>query len=320
MLTTPQNLAAVFTSFDAIFQDAFIAAKVEVPPFIYDVDSTTAAMSHNFLGSAPRMREFIGQRQAVGATSNNFIIRNRKWEASFEVEQETFEDDQLGLIKPLIQGLAYEAQRHPVELAIQLLPAGFTTKAWDGVNFFGDHTKVVPGQANKAWINNNLGALSLGSTQYGQARAALRLANDDRGRPLNFDLSGNNTYLFHGPNMEEVVTQLLNSDFTIGPMPAKGGGGAGTMASNVWKGTATPYTTAYITDWSWGLVYTGRPGSKPLLRQWRIKPALVQKTNPETSEKVYQEDKYEYGIRGRYAVGYAFFAAAIASTGNANNA
>lgn len=305
---TPQFLAAVFTNFVATFQTVFLQSQVGVPEFCEEVDSTTDMESYNWLGSGPRMRQWTDERQPTGATSNNFVIRNLDWEASFEVDRNTFEDDKLSLIKPLIAGLAHEAARHPRELAFSLLTKGFTTAAWDNVNFFGDHSN-----GGKVWLNSNLGAITLSQTNYATAIQTLRAALDDRGRPLDPDLSNKNTRLVVGPKLEETARELLNSDFIVGPAPS-GGTQAGTLASNIWKNSASLLVTSYITDHSWFLVYEGQPGGRPFIFQWRKKPQMTQLTNPNASETVWRRKKFLYGADSRYNVGYGNFATAVGSS------
>lgn len=309
-IITPQFLAAVFTNFVAAFQTAFLQSQVGVPDFFDETQSDTEAESYNWLGSAPRMREWTDERKAVSATSKNFQVRNLDWEASFEVDRNTFEDDKLNLIKPLINGLAHEAARHPRELAMSLLTTGFAANAWDGIPFFGDHSN-----GGKVWLNSNLGAVALNSASWGSAIQTLRAAKDDRGRPMDPDLSAKTLKLVVGPQNEETARQLLNSDYTIGPAAAAGGGGAGTLATNIWKGSADLEVTSYIPGLQWMAIFGGTPGARPFIFQWRKKPQMTQLTNPNQSESVFKRKKFMYGADARYNVGFGNFAAAVGSQG-----
>lgn len=306
---TQQFLAAVFTNFVAAFQTAFLQAQTGLPDFVDEVTSETEAESYNWLGSGPRMREWTDERKTVGAGQHNFTIRNKDWEASFEVDRNTFEDDKLNLIKPLVNGLAHEAARHPRELAFSQVISGFTGLAWDGNAFFSDHTG-----GKNVWLNNNLGALALTSVNWGTAIKTLRAALDDRGRPMDPDLGAKTLKLVVGPANEEVARQLLNSDYTIGPAAASGGGGAGTLATNVWKGSATLEVTSYITDLKWYAIYGGTPGARPFIFQWRKKPQMTQLVNPNTTDSVFNRKKFKYGADSRYNAGFGNFAAAVASS------
>ncbi len=309
-IITQQFLAAVMTNFSAIFNNIFMAGQTGVPSLCLETESTTEMESYNWLGSHPRMREWTDERKPAGTTTNNFVIRARDWEASIEVDRDAFLFDKLNLIKPRVAGLGHEAQRHPRELAMSLLPGGFTSKAWDGVNFFGDHSK-----GGKVWLNNNLGAVALSADAFGTARATLLAAKDDRGRPLDPELTAQNTFLVVGPQLDQTARTLLNSEFYVGALQGgtAQGGGAGTLASNIWKGAATLMTTAYITDHSWFLVWVGDADARPLIFQWHKKPEMTQLTNPNTSEATWMRKKYYYGADSIYNVGYANFAQAVGS-------
>ncbi len=308
-IITAQFLAAVFTNFSAVFEDAFNASQTGVPDICQEVNSETEMESYNWLGSVPQMQQWVAERKPAGAAANNFVIRNLDWEASIEVDRNTFEDDKLHLVEPRIRDLAHEAARHPRQLAFSLLTGGFTSKGWDGLNFFSDHSN-----GGKVWLNNNLAAIALNSTNYGTAIATLRGAKDDRGRPLDPDLSPKNTQLIVGPLLQEVALQILHSDFTVGPAAASGGGGAGTLAANIWKGSAAPEVTAYIKDHSWFVTYNGRAGSRPFIFQWRKKPQFTALMDPNSSEVVFMRKKYYYGADSRYNVGYGFFPFAVGSS------
>jgi len=307
-IITQQFLAGVMTNFSAIFNNIFMTSQTGVPSLCLEVDSTSESENYNWLGGHPRMREWIDERRPSGTNANNFMIRGRDWEASMEVDRNVFLFDKLNLVKPRIAGLAHEAQRHPRELALSLLTAGFTSKAWDGKNYFDDHSN-----GGKVWLNNNLGGISLDATGMATAVATLRAAKDDKGRPLDPQLSAANLFLAVGPKQEANGRTLLNSEFYVGAAGGGAGGGAGTLAKNIWQGFATLLPTAYITDNSWFLVSIGEADARPLIFQWNKKPELTQLTNPNTSEAVFMRKKFFYGADSIYNAGYGNFAQAVGS-------
>jgi len=311
-IITQQFLAAVFTNFSAFFQNVFTTSQVGVPSLCLETESTTAAESYNWLGSHPRVREWTDERKPTGMTSSNYTIRARDWEASIEVDRDEFLFDKLGLVKPRISGLAHEAQRHPRELSYSLLAGGFAAKAWDGKNFFADHTKAVPG--GTAWLNNNLGAIALDANGMKTAFATLRGANDDRGRPFDFPLAAGNTRLIVGPKQEANARTLLNSEAYVGAASGGAVGPSATFATNIWKGIAELDVTAYITDNSWFLAFIGDADARALIFQWHKKPELSQLTNPNTSDAVFMRKKYYYGTDAIYNVGYGNFAQIVGSS------
>lgn len=74
------------------------------------------------------------------------------------------------------------------------------------------------------------------------------------------------------------------------------GTGAVTNVSNFVTGT----------DPLWLLLDTRKP-LKPFIFQERTKPELAQKTDPKTSDDVFTNDQYQYGIRYRCNAGFGFW-------------
>lgn len=63
----------------------------------------------------------------------------------------------------------------------------------------------------------------------------------------------------------------------------------------------------------WMLLDTRKP-LKPFIFQERTKPEFTSKTNPETSDDVFNTDTYKYGLRYRCAAGFGFWQMAYGST------
>lgn len=64
---------------------------------------------------------------------------------------------------------------------------------------------------------------------------------------------------------------------------------------------------------TWLLLDTRKP-LKPFIFQERTKPEFVSKTDPKSSDKVFDSDTFEYGIRYRCAAGCGFWQMAYGST------
>jgi phage major head subunit gpT-like protein len=87
------------------------------------------------------------------------------------------------------------------------------------------------------------------------------------------------------------------------------GTGAITLVSNI----LTPEAGDPVSPYPWYLLDTTR-ALKPLIFQERIKPDLKPKTNDDTSDHVFMNDEYLYGIRARSNVGFGFWQMAVRST------
>ena len=147
-LVTRDFLAATFTGFRSLFEKALAAAEPIYPKIATVVESTTDKESYNWLGAVPAMREWVDERIPGALRTHDYEIVNRKYEATIEVDRETFEDDRLSQVKPRIEELAVRAAGHPDELVVGLLNAGFSNTCYDGQYFFDtDHAEGQSGSS-----------------------------------------------------------------------------------------------------------------------------------------------------------------------------
>src|SRR5690349_9352273 len=123
-LVTRDFLSATYTGFRSLFERAFSAAEPLYPKLSTVVESSTEKESYNWLGSVPALRQWVDERVPGALRSHSYEIENSKYEATIEVDRETFEDDRLGQIRPRIEELALRAATHPDELILGLLNGG----------------------------------------------------------------------------------------------------------------------------------------------------------------------------------------------------
>lgn len=105
-----------------------------------DLKSTGAEEVYGWLSSMPQMREWLGDRVVKGLNASDYVIKNRKFEATIRVPREHIEDDKLGVYSPQLRMMAYNAASHPDEMVFEPLRNGFDQSCYDGQNFFDmDH-------------------------------------------------------------------------------------------------------------------------------------------------------------------------------------
>lgn len=140
MIVNQAALTGIYQSFSTIFAEAFAGVKPMWPSVAMEVPSTSAYTDYKWLGDFPGMREWVGDRVVKDLSGNAYVIRNKNFESTVEVDRNDIEDDQIGLYKPMVQGLGDAAAKHPDRLVFALLKAGFTTACFDGQNYFDtDH-------------------------------------------------------------------------------------------------------------------------------------------------------------------------------------
>src|SRR3989304_365074 len=209
-VVTSDLLAGVLTNFRATFQSAFDAARniATWREAVIELQAQGLGGANNWGGTPPVMVDVShGDLQIEGLFSFNYSITNLTWKAAIEVQRAVFEDDRLGLIAPRLAQLGEEAARHPGQLVLQLPVEN--GNAFDGAAFFAD-TRVIGRSAN---IDNNLAqtgtTIANIQTDIALVRRALRLFQDDQGRPMNNVLN----FIMCEPGIEQAMYQALSVQF-----------------------------------------------------------------------------------------------------------
>lgn len=289
-------LQGALTNFRATFENDFAAAEngQDWARVTMMLDAKGRFMTHQWLGSVPSMQDVSkGDLELEAPDAYNYTRENLTFKAGFEVERSTFEDDELGTIRPKISQLGEEAARHPGQLIFELFRDGASGLAFDNVAFFAN-TRVLGDSAN---IDN----LAAGSgitvanilADLSTNRGTMRRFQDDKGRPMN--LVGNAVMV--PPELEGVMYQALQSEQSANPAPAIPAEQA--ITSRGYPIVVNPYLTD-LTDWY--LIHFS-PFRGPAFKQNRLNPTLEGITNPETDSGVIR-DKFVYTARARYNVGY----------------
>jgi len=295
-VVTSDFLAGLFTNFRVIWEDAFLAASsaVDYERYCTIVPSETDTESYNWLGTVPKMSEWIDQRNLQGLVPSTYSLKNKHYEASIEVDRDTLEDDKYNLIRPRIQQLGQEAARYPAELAVTALVAGGSTACYDGANFFSaSHSE--DGSGTQSNTNTGTGTtLAQVRADFISARTAMRRTKDGKARPMNLrpDL------VIVPPDLEDVFEQLIHTNMIALS--------SGTQQSNVLLNAADIMVDSLLTDLNdWFLLCTRQP-IKPLLFQWRKQPEFAAVNNPSDAE-VFKTKKFAYGVDMRCSAGYGLW-------------
>lgn len=299
-IVTRDFLAATFTGFRSLFDKALTAAEPVYPKLATVVDSQSDKESYNWLGAVPALREWTDERVAAALRSHAYEVENRKYEATLEVDRETFEDDRLGQIRPRIEELALRAATHPDELVVGLLNAGFTSTGYDGQYFFDtDHSEGLSGsQGNRL-------ALALSAANLETAVETMLGFKDDQGKPLGVMPDT----LLVGPDNFFNARQILNSLSIV----VAGDTDVEKPAGNPLSGLLNLLVSPHVDSGKWFVLATGCP-VRPLLFQWRVRPEFSAVTDP-SDEYVFSTDSFKYGVRSRCGAGYGLWYLAVGSTG-----
>jgi phage major head subunit gpT-like protein len=277
-----------------VFFEAYDASRSDYERIVTVVSSEQDAETYAWLGSVPKMREFKDERMPAGLLEHEYTIRNRTWEASIAVDRAAVEDDLYGQIKLRVQGLAHEAHRHLDEIVFSLLSDGFTTICHDGQFFFDtDHSEGESG------TQSNKGTSALGTGSLEQAITAMMRFKDDNGKPLGIVPDT----LVVPPDLQWTALELLNSNYY--PELIASASGSQKLSANPLKGRLDLVVSPYLADTNnWFLLAT----------KWVVRPIILQMRVPVefsalegASESGFMRDRYVYGVRARYNVGFGLW-------------
>lgn len=299
-LVTRDFLSATYTGFKSLFDKALTTADPLYSKIATIVDSTADKESYNWLGAAPAMRQWVDERIPGALRTHAYDVENRKYEATIEVDRETFEDDRLGQIKPRIEELAVRAAVHPDELVCNLLNTGFTAACYDGQYFFDtDHAEGASGAQN----NKLTAALSAAALETAVER--MLGFKDDQGKALSVMPD---TLLVGADNFFN-ARQILNSTSIV----VAGSSDVEKPSGNPLSGMLNLLVSPHVDNGKWFVLATQYP-VRPLLFQWRVKPEFTAVTDP-SDEYVFSTDTFKYGVRSRCGAGYGLWYLAVGSSG-----
>ncbi|MCE9558775.1 MAG: Mu-like prophage major head subunit gpT family protein [Armatimonadetes bacterium] len=271
------------------------------------VNTTLPVQRYAWLGATPAMREFTDERRPAGISSYASSIEDKVFESSIAVDRKAIEDDQLEMIRLRIRDLAFRVAAHRQQLVVQLLASGFTTNGWDAQPFFSDNHPTSGGSTY-----SNKAAVALSSTSLSDAITQMMLCPDDTGEPLGIVPDT----LVVGPKNQWTASELIHSQVVIYKGNASDTA-APTPYLNSLYGKLNVIVSPYLagnSDDNWFLLDTKRPIRSVILQQRSDVPVEFSALEASSgSEAAWMRDRYHYGVRGRYNVGFGLWQTAYGS-------
>lgn len=265
------------------------------------INTTNPSQKYAWLGSTPAMQEFIDERRPSGLSQNSYTIEDKIFEASLAIDRKAIEDDQYDLIRLRIRDLAERVAEHQHKMVVQALASGFTDLGFDGLSLFNT---AHPTYGSSTYGNRTTDALS--ATSLADAINAMMLVPDDRGEPLGIvpDM------LVVGPKNQWDAIELIES-----PVVVYKGNVENTAPStgykNVFDGKLRLVVSPYLRDTSddyWFLLDSTRAIKSIILQQRSDVPVEFSALeNASQSESAWWRDRFYYGVRARYNVGYGLW-------------
>ncbi len=279
--------------------DSSIAEKVATV-----INTTLPAQKYAWLGTVPPMREFLDERRPSGMTPYSQTIEDKVFESTIAVDRKAIEDDQLELIRLRIRDMAARVNAHRQQIVIESLSSGFASSGYDGVSFFNT---AHPVQASSAYSNKGTTALAAGS--IATAISQMMLVPDDQGTPLGIVPDT----IVVGPSLQWTAIELVESPVVV--YKANGNDSvSSTPYKNAFQGKLRVIVSPFLNGASannWFLLDTSRPIKGVILQQRSDVPVEFSALDNSTaSEGAFMRDRFYYGVRARYNVGYGLWQAA----------
>lgn len=299
MIVTASSLIALQQSFNALFQQSLMSVSPIWPMLAMEVMSTHKQELHQWLGRVPQMIEWVDVKNVKALRGMGQTTINKDYEATIAVDRNDIEDDMLGMYPPRIRELSVRAALHPDKLLSLKRQAGTTDLCYDGATFYSD----THAEGDSGTNDNLLGGTGVTSsalaTDFRSARAALMRFKDDQGEP------------FIEPAM---IANATASQWMITCPPALHGtfeelqkAVVIAQTTNVLANQFTLIVDSRLTDVNdWYLDYVGGI-VKPFIKQTRRAPVFVSLTDPNSTERVFMQKQFLYGVESRGAVDFGLY-------------
>ncbi len=268
------------------------------------INTTLPVQKYSWLGAVPGMREFIDERRPSGMSAQTVSIEDKTFESTIAVDRKAIEDDQLELIRLRIRDLALRVSAHRQQIVIEALAGGFAATGYDGQPVFSAAHPTVGASTHS---NRTTEALSAAALATGIER--MMTVPDDQGIPLGVSPDT----LVVGPKLQWAATELVDSPVVVYKGNATDNAPS-TPYKNAFQGrlniVVSPFLTGSSDDY-WFLLDTKRPIKSIILQQRSDVPVEFSALdNTNSAESAFMRDRFYYGVRGRYNVGYGLWQAA----------
>ena len=284
--------------FKKILNSAYENVEVNYKKVSTIMLSGTKVSNYLWLGSLPKVREWIGERVIGNLSSRGYAIENKKFELTINIKRESMEDDTLGTYAPIVASIGERFKKHPDKLIFELLGEGFKNKCYDDEPFFSDNHIIEAEKTKKVQSNKGTGKLT--PENYNQARCQMMMLVDGEGESLGVLPN----LLVVPPQLEATAKMILMAETING-------------TTNINRNTSELLVVPELANYpeQWYLLDTNNT-IKPFIFQERMKMEVVSVTDPK-NDYVFRNDKFLFGARARYTAGYGLWQYAYGSTGKA---
>lgn len=292
----------------AEFIQAFMDAPSIMPELATVVQSSSDSEKYAWLGESPTMSEFLDERQIKDLSETSYSIPNKTWEATIGVSRSDLEDDQVGGIRLRIDDLAQRARQHVDCLLFETIENGTSATlglGYDGVSFFND-AHPDRGTAGVGTQDNLLAGTGTGTsalkTDLQVAIQTLHTFKDEQNKPFHPMIRPEDLVVVVPPGLKFAMMEAVNAALI-------------SNTSNILVGAVRDVIVSpYLTDADdWYLFKSGAGQAlKPMIFQDRM--GVEFRALEGESDNGFLREKYLYGVRARYAIGFGQWQNAVKTT------
>lgn len=273
-----------------------------------EIPSTKNTESYAWLGSVPKMREWLSERALKGLMEHSFTLTNKDYEATISVDRNAIDDDQYGAIKIQAQMLGQEAKRYYDELLVSVIEGNGI--CYDTQNFFDtDHLEGASGTQSNAPAASSTYAIATAANALSVLKlvsSAMAQIKDDQGKHFGAKV----THVMCPTGLEWVLREAFDPQFR---------GGGETSATEWAKGRVEIIVNPFLTNAATvanSKVYwldLSKP-IKPFVFQNRQAPEFVALDKPDSYAN-FMSKKILYGVDMRCNFGFGLWQLAYVTQG-----
>lgn len=181
---------AVARDITRVFRDEAMQSTPFWPLLCLRIPSRSLDEKYSMIGNLPGMREWIGPREFKELRAADYVLANKHWESSLQVQKTDVRDDRLGTLGMRIRQLAREATYHPDELLFaNVVNTGEANACYDGQFFFDtDHSWGDSGSQSNDLTYNAVDHTAVTPTEFKAAFHAALIQmlgfKNDQGKPF----------------------------------------------------------------------------------------------------------------------------------------
>ena len=295
MVLNGAAVRAANTGYRALYTRGFEGAKPVYEPFVFEVPSTKGTEEHHLPGGLPQLRQWVGDRQVQNLRRYKYRLDNEDWELTIGVPRNAFEDDELGIFNQEFQAMGAQARLHPDKLFAEAVEAGFVETGFDDAIFFSTaHPADVGGN------QSNLTTDLLDADAFEAGLTNLQSRKNRLNEPVDIFGMGGELYLMVPPALRATAKEIVGVEYL-----ASGASNPNYQAAKIIVNTRLTSAT------KWYMFLGGGP-LRPFIHQMRKRAELVVRDGP-ADENMWNKKEIQWGIDGRWALGYGLWQLTFAS-------